>query len=223
MVNLPWLTVLWSFLVFSGLLNIFLICFKLMIITFTSLHLGLVHVCAWCNVLTRDVRSGALFATPPSCGFAALSHAIFSRGVNVVFHPPHSLGIWCFSLWCPEQDVNLLPCSVCSVRTFFSFCPAALRLMGMRLCGSVFLCQPTLQPWVLSVCRCFPDLARAVRPRSVLSMPTRELHGRFWCLVDDSPSRHEIIFSECSFPKENQKPILDLTDFPMKSDNFYRT
>ena len=125
MVDLPRLTVLWSFLLFSGLLNILSIRFKLMIVTFTSLHLGLVHVCAWCNVLTRDVRSGALFATPPSCGFAALSHAIFSRGVNVVFHLPPSSGLWCFSLGCLEQHVNLLPCSVCSVRTVF-LSPAVL-------------------------------------------------------------------------------------------------
>ena len=97
MVNLHWLTVLWSFHVYIGMLNILSIRFKLMIVTFTLLHLGLVHVCAWCNVLTRDVRSGALFATPRSCGFAALSYALRSRGVNVVFHLSHLFGHWFFS------------------------------------------------------------------------------------------------------------------------------
>ena len=127
MVSLHWLIVLWSFLVYTGMLNIFSIRFKLMIVSFTLLHLGLVHVCALCNVFTCDVPSVALFATLRSCGFAALSHALRSRGVNVVFHLSHLFGLWCFSLWCLE--------------TVFLFCFVALRHIGMRLCGPAFLCQ----------------------------------------------------------------------------------
>ena len=33
-----------------------------------------------------------------------------------------------------------------------------------------------------------------VRPRSVCPFQTRELHWRFRCSIDDSPSRHEVIF-----------------------------
>ena len=82
--------------------------------------------------------------------------------------------LWCFSFWCPEQDVKLIHCLVCF---FARFGRASLRLICMRLCGSVFLCQPTHPPFlsdvhllpsgVMTVCRRLPDLACVVRPRSI--------------------------------------------------------
>ena len=76
-------------------------------------------------------------------------------------------GLCCFSFWCPEQDVRLLLCMVCF---FARFCRSPLRLIGVRLCGSVafFVNPPTHPSWkcpidavwdLNTVCRRLLDLA----------------------------------------------------------------
>ena len=70
---------------------------------------------------------------------------------------------------------------------------AVQHFVSLRCAWSVQFLS-THPPWVLSVCRLHRDLTSLVRPRSVCLFQRGNNHWRFRCLVDDSPTRHEVIF-----------------------------
>ena len=89
-----------------------------MIVTFTSLHFGV-----WCpsaldamfSLVTFDLvlcsqRRGLVVS------LLFLPHSV--RALSMWYFISH-ICLTLFSAWCPEQDVKLLPCLVCSVGTFF--------------------------------------------------------------------------------------------------------
>ena len=171
MVHLPWLTVLWSFLAKTGMLNILSIRFKLMIVTFTLLHVGPVYDFDWCNVLTRDVRSGALLATPRSCGFAALSHALRSRGVYFISYTCLDFGASLFGVLSKTFKCSLVWC-VLFARFFI-----VLLLFVSSVCDSValfFFVTPPSHPG----CCPFAGVFRTWRVRSGRA-PFFPCHGSF--------------------------------------------
>ena len=107
MVDLPWLTALFGLFTFywHGEFPFSLSGSGARLCLLPRLLFGRSICCFVCHAVVLWFRC------------SSLTHSI-SRIVNVVLRLSHMFGLWCFSVWCPEQDVKLLPCLVCFARTF---------------------------------------------------------------------------------------------------------
>ena len=119
-----------------------------MIVTFTLLHLGPVHVCDWCTVLTRDVRSGALLATPRSCvSLLFLTHSV--RAVSMWYSISHTnldFGASLSSVLSKTLNCFLVWCVLFALFFFLSCCSSSHWYAIVWLSFSLSTHPPTLSP-----------------------------------------------------------------------------
>ena len=151
MVNFPWLTVHLVCSRFCCMLKILSICIKLLIVTVTSLHFWI-----WCTSVLDSMSSLVTFdlvlclprrGPVVSLFFSRTPFARFQTRI-VISHTCLNFGAYPFGVLSKTLNCSLAWCA-----SSHDFCRAPLRLIGMRLCGSVFLCEPPTHPsWVMFVC-----------------------------------------------------------------------